>query len=85
MTEASGDSSKPGYGCHYAAVNPSPYDVNLCLPSGSGLDWGNRDYDVNLMVADKAWSNSGQLKFSIFNTDGFFGRCCRQLGLQALS
>ena len=40
---------------------------------GSGLDWGNRDYDVNLMVADKAWSNSGQLKFSIFNTDGFLG------------
>ena len=47
--------------------------MNLCLPSGSGLDWGNRDYDVNLMVADKAWSNSGQLKFNIFNTDGFLG------------
>src|SRR6185503_12123278 len=29
--------------------------VNLRLPSGSALDWGNRDYDVNLVVADKAW------------------------------
>ena len=67
--EAAGDSSKPGYGCHYA----NPDNVNLCLPSGSELDWGNRDYDVNLLVADKAWDNSGQLKFNIFNTDGFLG------------
>ena len=43
------------------------------MPSGSGLDWGNRDYDVNLVVADKAWDNTGQLKFNIFNTDGFLG------------
>jgi manganese oxidase len=67
--EAGGDPSKLGYGCHYA----DPQNVNLCLPSGSGLDWGNRDYDVNLVVADKAWDNSGQLKFNIFNTDGFLG------------
>jgi manganese oxidase len=76
IQEASGDPSKPGYGCHYAdpnPANPSPYNVNLCLPSGSGLDWGNRDYDVNLVVADKAWDKSGQLKFNIFNTDGFLG------------
>ncbi len=59
----------PGYACHYA--NPS--NVNLCLPSGNGLDWGNRDYDVNLVVADKAWDNNGQLKFNIFNSDGFLG------------
>ena len=30
--------------------------VNLRLPSGSRRkDWGNLDYDVNLMLADKAW------------------------------
>ena len=76
VKEASGDPSKPGYGCQYAdpdPANPSPYNVNLCLPSGSGLDWGNRDYDVNLVIADKAWDNNGQLKFNIFNTDGFLG------------
>jgi FtsP/CotA-like multicopper oxidase with cupredoxin domain len=47
--------------------------VNLRLPSGSALDWGNRDYDVNLLVADKAWDQNGQLYFNIFNTDGFLG------------
>ena len=46
---------------------------NLCLPSGSALDWGNRDYDVNLVVADKAWDSKGQLFFNIFNLDGFLG------------
>ena len=55
--------------CHYA----NPANANLCLPSGTGLDWGNRDYDVNLVVADKAWDTTGQLKFNIFNTDGFLG------------
>jgi len=47
--------------------------VNLRLPSGTALDWGNRDYDVNLVIADKAWDRSGQLWFNIFNTDGFLG------------
>jgi manganese oxidase len=47
--------------------------VNLRLPSGSALPWGNRDYDVNLMVADKAWDATGQLWFNIFNLDGFIG------------
>jgi FtsP/CotA-like multicopper oxidase with cupredoxin domain len=47
--------------------------VNLRLPSGSALSWGNRDYDVNLVVADKAWDKDGQLWFNIFNTDGFVG------------
>ncbi|WP_223545978.1 Ig-like domain-containing protein [Pseudomonas sp. A-B-19] len=47
--------------------------VNLRLPSGSALPWGNRDYDVNLMVADKAWDANGQLWFNPFNTDGFLG------------
>jgi FtsP/CotA-like multicopper oxidase with cupredoxin domain len=47
--------------------------VNLRLPSGSGLPWGNRDYDVNLVLADKAWDKEGQLWFNPFNTDGFIG------------
>ncbi|MBI5904171.1 MAG: multicopper oxidase domain-containing protein, partial [Deltaproteobacteria bacterium] len=47
--------------------------INLRLPSGTALPWGNRDYDVNLVIADKAWDQSGQLWFNIFNTDGFLG------------
>jgi FtsP/CotA-like multicopper oxidase with cupredoxin domain len=47
--------------------------VNLRFPSGTSLDWGNRDYDVNLVIADKAWLPDGQLWFNIFNTDGFLG------------
>lgn len=47
--------------------------VNLRLPSGSALPWGNRDYDVNLVFADKAWDQDGQLWFNPFNTDGFLG------------
>lgn len=47
--------------------------VNLRFPSGTALDWGNRDYDMNLVLADKAWDNTGQLKFNIFNTDGYLG------------
>jgi FtsP/CotA-like multicopper oxidase with cupredoxin domain len=47
--------------------------VNLRLPSGTALDWGNRDYDVNLVIADKAWDRNGQLWFNVFNTDGFLG------------
>jgi len=47
--------------------------VNLRFPSGTGLPWGNRDYDVNLLVGDKAWDRQGQLWFNIFNLDGFLG------------
>jgi FtsP/CotA-like multicopper oxidase with cupredoxin domain len=47
--------------------------VNLRLPSGSAKSWGNLDYDVNLMLADKAWDSAGQLAFNKFNTDGFIG------------
>ncbi len=47
--------------------------VNLRLPSGTALPWGNRDYDVNLLIADKAWDSTGQLWFNIFNLDGFLG------------
>ncbi len=47
--------------------------VNLRLPSGRAKSWGNLDYDVNLMLADKAWDSSGQMMFDIFNFDGFLG------------
>jgi FtsP/CotA-like multicopper oxidase with cupredoxin domain len=47
--------------------------VNLKMPSGSAMPWGNRDYDINLLVADKAWDQTGQLWFNPFNTDGFIG------------
>lgn len=51
--------------------------VNLRLPSGrasvSGKSWGNLDYDVNLMIADKAWDGQGQLAMDIFEFDGFLG------------
>ena len=47
--------------------------VNLRLPSGRAKDWGNLDYDVNLLLADKAWDQNGQLIFDIFDTDGFLG------------
>ncbi|MDE0874461.1 MAG: multicopper oxidase domain-containing protein, partial [Acidimicrobiales bacterium] len=47
--------------------------VNLRLPSGDALDWGNRDYDVNLVLAEKAWDGDGQLWFNPFNIKGFIG------------
>ena len=47
--------------------------VNLRLPSGSALDWGNRDYDVNLLLAEKSWDEQGQLWFNPFNQRGFIG------------
>lgn len=62
---------------YYSAIdrgNESLNDgVNLRLPSGSSLPWGNRDYDVNLAVGDKAWDAKGQLWFNPFDTDGFLG------------
>jgi FtsP/CotA-like multicopper oxidase with cupredoxin domain len=47
--------------------------VNLQLPSGTANPWGNLDYDINLMLSDKAWDQAGQLYFDIFNFDGFLG------------
>ncbi|MBA2964238.1 MULTISPECIES: multicopper oxidase family protein [Ramlibacter] len=47
--------------------------VNLRLPSGSAKSWGNLDYDVNIMLADKAWNADGQMQFDIFDLDGFLG------------
>jgi len=46
--------------------------VNLRLPSGTAKDFGNLDYDVNLMLADKAWDANGQLAFDIFDTEEGF-------------
>jgi len=48
-------------------------NLNLCLPSGNAKSWGNRDYDVNLVIADKAFDQSGQLWFNPLNKDGFLG------------
>ena len=45
--------------------------VNLRLPSGTAKDWGNLEYDINLVVADKAWDANGQLMMDIFDFDGF--------------
>ncbi len=47
--------------------------VNLRLPSGSAKSFANLDYDVNLMLADKAFDSSGQLFMDIFDFDGFLG------------
>ena len=47
--------------------------VNLRLPSGTAKPWGNLDYDVNLMIADKVWDRDGQLAMDIFDFDGFLG------------
>jgi len=45
--------------------------VNLRLPSGTTKSWGNLDYDINLVVADKSWDQDGQLSFDTFEFDGF--------------
>src|SRR3982750_1822981 len=51
--------------------------VNLRLPSGcaakTGKSWGNLDYDINLMLSDKAFDASGQLAMDILQFDGFLG------------
>ena len=47
--------------------------VNLKLPSGTAKEWGNRDYDVNLVIGDKAFDQSGQLFFNPLFTDGYLG------------
>jgi FtsP/CotA-like multicopper oxidase with cupredoxin domain len=48
-------------------------NVNLRLPSGHLLDWGNVDFDVNLIFSDCCYDQQGQLFFDIFNTDGMLG------------
>jgi FtsP/CotA-like multicopper oxidase with cupredoxin domain len=51
--------------------------VNLRLPSGKLLDFGNVDFDVNLIVSDTAFDPTGQQFFDIFDTDGFLGDVMR--------
>ncbi len=69
-----GNAAKMNY---YSALDRGKEDfedgVNFRFPSGTALDWGNRDYDVNLFIMDKAWDQEGQLWFNIFNFDGFLG------------
>ncbi len=61
----------------YSALDRGKEDmndgVNLMLPSGTANGWGNLDYDINLMLADKAWDKDGQLFMDIFQFDGFLG------------
>lgn len=47
--------------------------VNLRLPSGKLLDWGNTDFDVNLVVWDAVFDLGGQLFFDIFDVEGMLG------------
>ncbi|MBR0975132.1 MULTISPECIES: multicopper oxidase domain-containing protein [Bradyrhizobium] len=48
-------------------------NINLRLPSGNRLAWGNIDFDVNLAITNPAMDKDGQLFFDIFDTDGFVG------------
>ncbi|SFV36974.1 multicopper oxidase family protein [Hyphomicrobium facile] len=47
--------------------------VGLRLPSGYVHDWGNTDFDVNIIHSDGATDSNGQYFFDIFTTDGFVG------------
>jgi FtsP/CotA-like multicopper oxidase with cupredoxin domain len=47
--------------------------VNLRLPSGTAKDFGNLDYDVNLLIAEKAWDSNGQLHMDTLAVRGFLG------------
>jgi FtsP/CotA-like multicopper oxidase with cupredoxin domain len=47
--------------------------TNLRLPSGKLLDWGNTDFDVNLIMSDATSDQDGQCFFDIFTTDGMIG------------
>jgi manganese oxidase len=47
--------------------------INLQLPSGNLQDFGNLEYDINLMFADKAWDSNGQLDMDTAQFQGFLG------------
>jgi FtsP/CotA-like multicopper oxidase with cupredoxin domain len=65
------DTGNESFKCNY---DDPANNINLCFPSGTDLGWGNRDYDVQLLLADKAWSPvDGQLYFAPLNEDGFLG------------
>lgn len=50
-----------------------PHNVNHRLPSGYVRDWGNVDFDVNLLIHDASFDRDGQLFFDIFDTLGHLG------------
>jgi FtsP/CotA-like multicopper oxidase with cupredoxin domain len=62
---------------YYSAIDDGNENSNngysLRLPSGSELPWANRDYDINLILADKAWAEDGSLWYNPFQSDGFLG------------
>lgn len=62
---------------YYSAIDRGNEEIddgiNLRLPSGKRLDFGNRDYDINMLIADKAWDQQGQLWFNPHNKLGFIG------------
>ena len=50
-----------------------PHGVNHRLPSGYALDWGNIDFDVNLVIHDASFDADGQYFFDIFDMLGHLG------------
>ena len=71
------DRGHEGFRCEY---DDPANNINLCFPSGTALDWGNRDYDVQLLISAKAWkgpsgdvNTNGQLDMAPLNEDGFLG------------
>ncbi len=67
--------SGPDRGYERPLGNAAADSVNLRLPSGfrNGKTWGNRDFDVYLLIQDVAFDPDGQLFFDVFDTDGFLG------------
>jgi FtsP/CotA-like multicopper oxidase with cupredoxin domain len=57
----------------YSAQDTGNERTGLKLPSGTTRTFGNLEYDVNLMLADKAWDANGQMTMDIFDFDGFLG------------
>ncbi len=71
------DRGHESFRCEYADPKNN---INLCFPSGTDLDWGNRDYDIQLLIAAKAWgpdtgplAEQGQLAMAPLNVEGFLG------------
>jgi FtsP/CotA-like multicopper oxidase with cupredoxin domain len=65
--------SGPDRGYEGPLADPDANAVNLRLPSGTRLGWGNVDFDINLLIADWATDQDGKYFFYIFETDGFLG------------
>jgi FtsP/CotA-like multicopper oxidase with cupredoxin domain len=47
--------------------------INLRLPSGTAKSFGNLEYDINILINEKAFDQDGQLFMDIFQFDGFLG------------